>query len=243
MILIKHVLVATDFSEPSDAALNYGRELARTFAATLHVLHVADNVTLQYGVEGYSTLLPEMQEDVEAAARKQLDGLITEEDRVALQAKPVVVTAVAKAAAIVDYASEHAIDLIVMGTHGRGAISHLLMGSVAERVVRTAPCPVLTVHHPEREFVMPADAVAETAFADDEVGRPVVPGNIRSDWRTCDETTTYRAGGGPGDHAADECHAKCRRPGPAWRGRRSASAGHTDGGDAPEDDAKDARIG
>ena len=82
MILIKHVLVATDFSEPSGAALNYGRELARTFAATLHVLHVADNVTFQYGVEGYSTLLPEMQEDVEASARRQLDALITEEDRV-----------------------------------------------------------------------------------------------------------------------------------------------------------------
>ena len=84
MILIKHVLVATDFSEPSGAALNYGRELARTFAATLHVLHVADNVTFQYGVEGYSTLLPEMQEDVEASARTQLDALITEEDRVAV---------------------------------------------------------------------------------------------------------------------------------------------------------------
>ena len=105
MILIKHVLVATDFSEPSGAALNYGRELARTFAATLHVLHVADNVTFQYRVEGYSTLLPEMQEDVEASARRQLDALITEEDRVELHAEPVVITAVPKAAAIVHYAS------------------------------------------------------------------------------------------------------------------------------------------
>ena len=172
MILIKHVLVATDFSEPSDAALSYGREVARTFAATLHVLHVTDNLTLQYGLEGYSTLLPEMQEDVEAAARKHLEELITEQDRLALHAKPVVITAVAKAAAIVHYARDHAIDLIVMGTHGREAISHLLMGSIAERVVRTAPCPVLTVHHPEREFVMPADAVAEAAFAADEVGHP-----------------------------------------------------------------------
>jgi nucleotide-binding universal stress UspA family protein len=69
-------------------------------------------------------------------------------------------TAIAKAAAIVDYAAQHAIDLIVMGTHGRGAISHLLMGSVAERVVRTAGCPVLTVHHPEHEFVLPDALVA-----------------------------------------------------------------------------------
>ncbi|MEO8257293.1 MAG: universal stress protein [Acidobacteriota bacterium] len=175
MILIKHVLVATDFSEPSDAALNYGRELARTFAATLHVLHVTDNLTLQYGLEGYSTLLPEMQEDVEASARQQLEGLLTEQDRVVLRAKPAVITAVAKAAAIVDFASDHAIDLIVMGTHGRGAVGHFLMGSIAEHVVRTAPCPVLTVRHPEREFVIPGDALAETAVADDKVGRPAPP--------------------------------------------------------------------
>ena len=164
MILIKNVLVATDFSEPSDAALNYGRELARTFTATLHVLHVADNVTFQYGVEGYSTMLPELQQDVEAAARKQLEGLLTEDDRRMLHAEPVVVTAVSKAAAIVDYASRHRMDLIVMGTHGRGAVSHLLMGSVAERVVRTATCPVLTVHHPEHEFVIP-DALVAVARA------------------------------------------------------------------------------
>ena len=164
MILIKNVLVATDFSEPSDAALNYGRELARTFTATLHVLHVADNVTFQYGVEGYSTMLPELQQDVEEAARKQLEGLITEEDRMALHAKRVIVTAVSKAAAIVGYASTHRMDLIVMGTHGRGAVSHFLMGSVAERVVRIATCPVLTVHHPEHEFVVP-DALVAVARA------------------------------------------------------------------------------
>ena len=56
----------------------------------------------------------------------------------------------------------HTIDLIVMGTHGRGAIAQLLVGSVAEKVVRTAPCPVLTVRHPEREFVVP-DAADTTA--------------------------------------------------------------------------------
>jgi nucleotide-binding universal stress UspA family protein len=161
MILIKHVLVATDFSEPSDAALNYGREFARTFSATLHVLHVADNVMFRYGVEGYGAV-PELQQDIDEAARKQLERLITDEDRTALQAQPVVLTAGNKAAAIVSYASEHRMDLIVLGTHGRGAVSHLLMGSVAERVVRTATCPVLTVHHPEHEFVVPDALVAVT---------------------------------------------------------------------------------
>ena len=61
---------------------------------------------------------------------------------------------------IVNYARRNGIDLIVMGTHGRGAIAHLLMGSVAERVVRTAPCPVLTVRNPERDFVRPDALVA-----------------------------------------------------------------------------------
>lgn len=63
------------------------------------------------------------------------------------------------AAAIVAFATEAAIDCIVIGTHGRGALAHLFVGSVAERVVRTAPCPVLTVRHPEREFIVP-DPVA-----------------------------------------------------------------------------------
>ena len=164
MILIKNVLVATDFSEPADAALHYGREFARTFNATLHVLHVVDNVTLQYGIESYGATLPKLQQEVESAARTKLEGLINEEDRTALCAKPVLVTDLAKAAAIVGYANEHQIDLIVMGTHGRGAVSRLLMGSVAERVVRTATCPVLTVHHPEREFVAP-DALVAVARA------------------------------------------------------------------------------
>jgi hypothetical protein len=62
---------------------------------------------------------------------------------------------------IVDYASAHAIDLIVMGTHGRKGLAHMLMGSVASAVVRTAPCPVLTVHDREHDFVT-ADTLAET---------------------------------------------------------------------------------
>ena len=72
----------------------------------------------------------------------------------------------AAAADIIDYATEQQIDLIVMGTHGRGALRHLLMGSVAERVVRSAPCPVLTVHALERDFLQPdagPDAMATAA--------------------------------------------------------------------------------
>jgi nucleotide-binding universal stress UspA family protein len=90
--------------------------------------------------------------------------MLTAADRKDLHAKPAVRTAINSAGAIVDYAREVNTDLIVMGTHGRGAVAHLFMGSVAERVVRTAPCPVLTVHHPEHEFVVP-NAVSESAKA------------------------------------------------------------------------------
>jgi nucleotide-binding universal stress UspA family protein len=163
MIRIQNVLVATDFSDASDAALTYGREFARTFNATLHVLHIADSVYTQYVGENYTAVLPDVQREVEKAAQRQLESVLEDEDRTMLHVKPVVHVAVSKPAAIVDYATRQAVDIIVMGTHGRGAISHLLMGSVAERVVRTAPCPVLTVHHPEHEFVLPDALVATGA--------------------------------------------------------------------------------
>ena len=72
-----------------------------------------------------------------------------------LNATATVITSMSTASTIVQFAKDHAIDLIVMGTHGRGALEHLLVGSVAERVVRTAPCPVLTVRHPDPELVGP----------------------------------------------------------------------------------------
>jgi nucleotide-binding universal stress UspA family protein len=164
MIRLKKILVATDFGETSEAALMYGRDLARGFDATLDVLHVVQNAYTQFGTEAYVSVLPDLQRDVEDAAKTRLQALLSDEDRTALHATPVILTSGAPASAIVDYANEARIDLIIMGTHGRGALAHMLMGSVAERVVRTAPCPVLTVRHPEREFVLP-DALVAVATA------------------------------------------------------------------------------
>jgi nucleotide-binding universal stress UspA family protein len=165
MILLKKILVATDFSEPSDAALAYGRELARTVNAQLLVLNVTDNIMARaYGGDGFVFSDPQLQGEVEATARKQADALLCQEDRDVLRAQAVVLTSNTPAFAIVDYARANDVDLIVMGTHGRGAVAQLLMGSVAERVVRTAPCPVLTVRHPEHEFVLP-DALVAVAKA------------------------------------------------------------------------------
>jgi len=165
MITLKHILVATDFSEPSDAALTYGRALARNFNATLHVLHVVGNVsTLAYGAEGYVIPLMEMQQEVEAAALRQLEERLIDNDVRPVKTERVLLTSDAPARAIVEYARNASIDLIVTGTQGRGGVAHLVMGSVAERVVRTAPCPVLTVRHPEHEFVLP-DALVAVARA------------------------------------------------------------------------------
>jgi nucleotide-binding universal stress UspA family protein len=164
MILLKTILVATDFSEPSDAALAYGRELARNFGARLVVLHVANNIVAYGGGDGVVIMEPQLQSQIEAVARQRLDSLISNDDREQLGASTVMLVSNATSQAITDYATEANIDLIVMGTHGRGAVAHLLMGSVAERVVRTAPCPVLTVRHPEHEFVLP-DALVAVARA------------------------------------------------------------------------------
>ena len=164
MIALKNILVATDFGEAADAALAYGRELARTFDSTLHVLNVADDVFVRLGGDAYVAVLPEMQQGIEEAARTHLDALLVDNDPHPIRVKKAVLTSSATAAAVVQYARDMTIDLIIIGTHGRGAVAHLLMGSVAERVVRTAPCPVLTVRHPEHEFVVP-DALTTTAHA------------------------------------------------------------------------------
>jgi len=93
-------------------------------------------------------------EQIEAEARNRLHGVMTDAGRLRLRVE-LVMEQGSPFLEIIRYAKDHDIDLIVMGTHGRGPIAHMLMGSVAEKVVRRAPCPVLTVKHPEHKFVMP----------------------------------------------------------------------------------------
>jgi nucleotide-binding universal stress UspA family protein len=163
MVALKNILVATDFSEPSGVALAYGRDLARTYNARLHVLHVVDDVTLRFTPDA-GLISPDVQRELEAIAARDLNAQITDDDRRTIDVVPVIDRGISMAAVIVRYASANAIDLIVTGTHGRGAVKHLLMGSVAERVVRTAPCPVLTVRAHERDFIAP-DALVASAGA------------------------------------------------------------------------------
>lgn len=163
MIVLKRILVATDFSEASDAALEYGRQLARQFGASLDVLHVATELaTSLLAPQGFTIDLERLQRDTEEAARHRLGELISDEDRQDLHARTAVRTAGKPAAEIIAYAQQERCDVIVVGTHSRSGLHHLLLGSVAERVVRLAPCSVLTVRHHQRDFVRP-DALERVA--------------------------------------------------------------------------------
>jgi nucleotide-binding universal stress UspA family protein len=165
MIALKKILVPTDFGEAADAALTYARALAKNFGASLDLLHVAEDASARmFAGEVYVAVPPTLQRDIEEAARKQLHQRTIDNDPEPLPVRRVVIASNAPAMAIVNYAKDTAIDLIVMGTHGRGPMAHLLMGSVAERVVRLAGCPVLVVRHPEHEFVIP-DTLTTTAKA------------------------------------------------------------------------------
>jgi nucleotide-binding universal stress UspA family protein len=157
MIDLRSILLPTDFSEPSAIAGKYAKAMAENFHAQLHVLHVIEESALIYPLVGYEgTLppLPQLRDDVEKEVRGRLDRLLSAEEQQAFRAQLALRTG-SPFVEIVRYAKEEKIDLIVMGTHGRGPIAHMLMGSVAEKVVRKAPCPVLTVRHPEHEFVLP----------------------------------------------------------------------------------------
>jgi nucleotide-binding universal stress UspA family protein len=139
---VKNVLVAIDFDDLSDAALAYGREVGHAFGARLHLLHVIENYFMRPIVADPHAL--------EECARQHLEDRLTNEDRQTLGATAVLSTSDHTAEAIVEYANKEHVDLIVIGTHGPQSMERLLMASVAERVVRTAACPVLTVRRPER---------------------------------------------------------------------------------------------
>lgn len=161
MIVLKNILVATDFGDASKTALAYGRDLARMFGATLHVATVVDNLMARsMVVSTYAGDLEAVQEQLEADAETQLRSLVTDDDRARFGVTLHRITDLSPATALTAYAAQAHIDLILMGTHGRRGMSRMFLGSVAERVVREAPCPVMVVRNPEHEFVQPDALVA-----------------------------------------------------------------------------------
>lgn len=168
MITLKKVLVPTDFSETSKAAITYAQELASTYHGSVHVLHVLPDASVQpwaFAVETETMGLSfsERTKGWEKRANEQMKDLFSETERKELDVR--CVTKVGNPVQqILQYAKDQTVDLIVIGTTGRGTPPpetfgafprHSPMGSVAERVVRQAPCPVLIVRHLEHEFVTP----------------------------------------------------------------------------------------
>lgn len=157
MLNLKKIMYPTDFSEYSLAALPYAVGLVQQNDAELYCLHVVEMPQEEYLIAEYKVPLnvPHVSEDkVLRTARARLERFVAENlseiDKVTsrlLVGTPFV--------EIIRYARDHYIDLIVMGTHGHSEVASMPLGSVAEKVVSKAPCPVLTVRHPEYKFEMP----------------------------------------------------------------------------------------
>ena len=153
-VSIRRILFPTDFSEPARKAQKYAMALADRFGAELHLLHVVPEVAMPLPDSTTAWTLPpaDLKLVVEAAEKQLLEELgpdWAEERRTVHTA--VVGNAVEE---IVKYANEHEIGMIVIGTHGRTGLAHLLLGSVAEKLVRLATCPVLTVHPQGHQFLI-----------------------------------------------------------------------------------------
>jgi nucleotide-binding universal stress UspA family protein len=164
-ISLKRILVPTDFSGSAAQACRVAVKLARLYGAELHVLRVA---AFRKG-ERHDPLAhvadPErVQAELEEVALEDIGQLLDEADTTDLTILPVFRSGISPAPTIVGYAARHDVDMVVMGTHGRRGLNHLMLGSVAEEVVRSAGCPVLTVRASEapapvewKRFLIPMD--------------------------------------------------------------------------------------
>jgi universal stress protein A len=153
MISLKKVLFPTDLSDAAAEAQLYACALAEQFGAELHILSVMQDVSLMSPDPNMPWVIPassleEVRQSLEAALVKIPDpkwSVGKSIQRVIRIGAPYV--------EIIKYAQEQDVDVIVVGTHGRSGLTHLLLGSTAEKVVRKAPCPVLTVHPKGHQFV------------------------------------------------------------------------------------------
>jgi nucleotide-binding universal stress UspA family protein len=151
--MFKKIVCPVDFSEFTDEILNCAVDIAKKYNAELHLIHIIPN--LNYFTPYESFLTPEnliaIERNIEKEVDKDFDKITKTVD---MSVKKVVKTGVTFVE-IIDYIKTEGIDLVVMGTHGRSAIEHILIGSVAEKVVRKSPCPVLTIRPKGKAFLMP----------------------------------------------------------------------------------------
>jgi nucleotide-binding universal stress UspA family protein len=146
---LKRILVPVDFSTNSAWALDYAVALARKFDAALHLVHVCEVPSMLTGsMDAYAIAYTNWSQLLGAEAECQLEKFRPRLEGITVTTEVLFGN---PARAVVTAAGTNAADLIVMGTHGHGPVMHVVMGNVAERVVRASPCPVLTVREPRQE--------------------------------------------------------------------------------------------
>ena len=143
--MISNILVPTDFSARSEAALHCAKELAKVTGASLHLLHVIENPFAPGGFMEMYSLPPNDPKDLDAAARERLSECLNDEDKAAYHATLTTAIGIPAREILQRLAEQPKIDLVVMATHGRGGVARVVMGSVADKVMRGATCPVLTL--------------------------------------------------------------------------------------------------
>jgi universal stress protein A len=152
MPTIATILMSTDFSPDSELALDYAEELARRFSAEVVLLHVDQPlppVALDSEMGLDLSMMSRIAEEQRLEAQRQLDRIVGRLRDAGVKSRSLLRVGAPFVEILAAAQSEHA-DLIVMGTHGRTGLAHVLLGSVADRVVQRAQCPVLTVRHPDR---------------------------------------------------------------------------------------------
>ncbi|CUU03934.1 Nucleotide-binding universal stress protein, UspA family [Candidatus Kryptobacter tengchongensis] len=145
---IKKILLPTDLSPASISAFKYAKSLAEKYGASIYVLHVLENIPI-LAIHALDLTLERIEKNMAENAKIQLEKIVKEN----LKTKNKVQIFIRKGVVdeeIVKFADEKKVDLIVMGTHGRTGIEYTILGSIAEKIVRRAKCPVLTVK-PEKQ--------------------------------------------------------------------------------------------
>lgn len=155
MLKISSILCPVDFSDFSERAYDYAQSLARHYEAKLFVQHVVPLLPLDYPYFSFSDSWGELYSNVNASARQRLQELVKSRDWSGVPTD-LIVGQGSPAREILAFAGMRSVDLIVTGTHGRQGLDRLAMGSVTERVLRNAVCPVLTISKPAHDFVASA---------------------------------------------------------------------------------------
>jgi len=159
MIRIERILFPTDFSSFSQHAMSYAVSFAREYGAKVYVLHVIEEIAqASYYDMLQVPLPPNLLADIEGNAKRQVAALIEGEGLKGIEAEGLVRRGV-PFLEIIAVAAEKKVDLITIATHGRVGLKHALFGSTAEKVIRKAPCPVLSIRHPDHGFVMPGETL------------------------------------------------------------------------------------